>query len=161
MYISTNSVEPTSMDCMLTTVIYILFFIYLYCFILLLHFKLYSSFLYFLLASHFSYQFSLVTQSWLILYHNMDWGTPGLPVHHQLQDLLRLMSTELVMPSNHLILCCPLSSHLQSFPASGSFPVSQFFASGGQSFGVSASASVLQKNTKHWFPLEWTGWLSL
>ena len=49
------------------------------------------------------------------------------------------MSIELVMPSNHIILCCPLSSCLQSFPASGSFPVSQFFTSGGQSIGVSVS----------------------
>ena len=57
------------------------------------------------------------------------------------QSLLKLMSTESVMPSNHLILCAPFSSHLQSFPASGSFPMSQFFASGGQSIGVSASTS--------------------
>ena len=59
------------------------------------------------------------------------------------QSLLKLMSIESVMPSNHLILCCPLLLHLQSFPASGSFPLSQFFVSGGQSIGVSASASVL------------------
>ena len=57
--------------------------------------------------------------------------------------LLKLMSIESVMPSNHLVLCRPLSSHLQSFPASGSFPVSWFFSSGGQSIRVSASASVL------------------
>ena len=50
-------------------------------------------------------------------------------------------------------------SHLQSFPASGSFPMSQFFASGGQSFG--ASASVLPMNIQDWFPLGWTGWISL
>ena len=53
------------------------------------------------------------------------------------------------------------SSCLQSFSASGSFPVSQFFASDGQSFGVSASASVLPVNIQDWFPLEWTGWISL
>ena len=58
------------------------------------------------------------------------------------QSLLKLMSIELVMPSDHLILV-PFSSCLQSFPASGSFPVSQFFASGGQSIGASVSASVL------------------
>ena len=57
------------------------------------------------------------------------------------------MSIQSVMPSNHLILCHPLSSHRQSFPASGSFPMSQFFASGGQSIGVSASASVLSMNS--------------
>ena len=55
----------------------------------------------------------------------------------------------------------PFSSCLQSFPASGSFPVSQFFASGGQSIGVSASASVLPVNIQDWFPLGWTGWISL
>ena len=55
----------------------------------------------------------------------------------------------------------PLSSHLQSFPASGSFPLSQFFASGDQSIGVSASASVLPVNIQDWFPLGWTGWISL
>ena len=55
----------------------------------------------------------------------------------------------------------PFFSHLQSFPASGSFPMSQFFASGGQSIGVSASASVLPMNIQDWFPLGLTGWISL
>ena len=55
----------------------------------------------------------------------------------------------------------PVSSCLQSFPASGSFPVSQFFTSDGQSIGVSASASVLPMNTQDWSPLGWTGWISL
>ena len=55
----------------------------------------------------------------------------------------------------------PFSSCLQSFPASGSFPVSQFFASGGPSIGVSASASVLPMNIQDWFPLGLTGWISL
>ena len=55
----------------------------------------------------------------------------------------------------------PFSSHLQSFPASGSFPMSRFFASGGQCFGVSASASVLSVTIQDWFPLGWIGWLSL
>ena len=55
----------------------------------------------------------------------------------------------------------PFSSHLQSFPASGSFPVSWLFAWGGQSIGASASASVLPMNIQDWFPLEWTGWISL
>ena len=55
----------------------------------------------------------------------------------------------------------PFSSCLQSFPASGSFPVSGFIASGGQSIGVSASASVLPMNIQHWFPLELIGWISL
>ena len=55
----------------------------------------------------------------------------------------------------------PFSSCLQSFPASGSFPMSQFFASGGQSIGVSVSASVLPMNIQDWPPLGWTGWISL
>ena len=55
----------------------------------------------------------------------------------------------------------PFSSHLQSFPASGSFLASQFFASGGQSIGVSASTSVLPKNTQDWPPLGWADWISL
>ena len=55
----------------------------------------------------------------------------------------------------------PFSSHLQSFPVSGSFPMNQFFALGGQSIGVSASASVLPMNIQDWFPLGWTGWISL
>ena len=55
----------------------------------------------------------------------------------------------------------PFSSCLQSFPASGSSPMSQFFTSGGQSIGVSALASVLPMNTQDWSPLGWTGWMSL
>ena len=55
----------------------------------------------------------------------------------------------------------PFSSCPQSLPASGTFPVSQLFTWGGQSPGVSASASVLPKNTQDWSPLEWTGWISL
>ena len=53
----------------------------------------------------------------------------------------------------------PFSSHLQSFPTSGSFQMSQFFTSGGQSIGVSASTSVLPVNIQDWFPLGWTGWI--
>ena len=63
-------------------------------------------------------------------------------------------------PSNHLSVI-PFSSCLQSFPASGSFPISQFFISGGHSIGVSASTSVFPLNIQDWFPLGWTGWISL
>ena len=55
----------------------------------------------------------------------------------------------------------PFSSHLHSFPASGSFQINQFFSSGNQSIGVSASTSVLPMNIQDWSPLEWTGWISL
>ena len=71
------------------------------------------------------------------------------------------MSIELAMPSNHLILCRPLLSCRPYFPASGSFQMSQYFASGGQSIGGSASTSVLPMNTQDWSPLGWTGWISL
>ena len=77
------------------------------------------------------------------------------------QSLLKLMSTESVMPSTISYSVIPFSSHLQSFPASGPFPMSQFFASVGQSIRVSASASVLPMNIQDWFPLGWTGWISL
>ena len=66
-----------------------------------------------------------------------------------------------MIPSNHFILCHPLSFHPQSFPASESFQMSQFFASDGQSIRVSASASVLPMNTQGWFPLELNGCISL
>ena len=75
------------------------------------------------------------------------------------------LSIDLVMPFNHVILCHPLllpfSSCLQSFPASGSFPMSQFFTSDDQSIGASASASVLPMNIQDWFPLGWTGLICL
>ena len=74
-------------------------------------------------------------------------------------SLLKLMSIESVMSSHHLILCCPFSSCPQSFPASGSFPMSWLFESGGQSIG--ASASVLPMNIQGWFPLGWTGLISV
>ena len=77
------------------------------------------------------------------------------------QSLLKLMSIESVIPSTHLILCCPFFSFPQSFPTSGSFPMSQFFTSGGQSIGASASSSVHPMNIQGWFPLGLTGLISL
>ena len=70
------------------------------------------------------------------------------------------MSIESAMLSNHLILCVPFSCP-QSFPASGSFSMSQLFASGSQSIGISASASVLPMDIQDLFPLGWTGWIPL
>ena len=75
-------------------------------------------------------------------------------------SLLKLMSIELVIHLTISSSVVPFSC-LQSFPASGSFQMSQFFASGSQSIGVSASASVLLMNIQDWFPLGWTGWISL
>ena len=76
-------------------------------------------------------------------------------------SFLKLMSIESVMPSNHLIFCHPLLLPLQSFPASGSFQMSQFFASGGQSIGVSASTSAFPMNIQDWFSLGWARCISL
>ena len=76
-------------------------------------------------------------------------------------SLVKLMSIALVMPSNRLILCCPLLLPSSIVPALGSFPMSWFFALGSQSIGVAATASVLPMNIQDWFPLGWTDWISL
>ena len=75
--------------------------------------------------------------------------------------LFKLMSIESVMPSNHLILCCPLPLLPSIFPSIRDFQMSQLFASGGQSIGVSASTSTLPMNTQDWSHLGCTGWISL
>ena len=93
-----------------------------------------------------SVQFSSFAWSCPTLCDRMDCSMPGFPVHHQSQSLLKLMSIELVMPSNHLILCHPLLLLPSIFPSIRLFFVSQFFTSGGQSIGVSASASLLLMN---------------
>ena len=103
-----------------------------------------------------------VTQSCLTLCNTMDCSMPGFPVHHQLLEFTQthVLSRWWWHPaiSSSVV---PFSSHLQSFPASGSFPMSQLFTSGGQSIGASASASVLPMNSQDWFPLGLTGWISL
>ena len=76
-------------------------------------------------------------------------------------SLLKLMSIESVMPSSHLILWRPLFLLPPIPPSIRAFSMSQFFTSGGQSIGVSASASVLPMNIQNWFPLGLTGWISL
>ena len=94
-----------------------------------------------------------------ILCNPMDCGTPDFPVHHQ---LLEFAQTH-VHPVGDAISSSviPFSSRLQYFPASGSLPMTQFFASGGQSTGVSASASVLPMNIQDLFPLGLIGLISL
>ena len=78
------------------------------------------------------------------------------------RSLLKLMYIESVMPSNHLILCHPLLLSPSIFPSIRVFfPMSQFFASGGRSIGVSASTSVPSMNIQDWFTLRWTGRNSL
>ena len=108
------------------------------------------------------FQFSSVAQSCPTLCNPMDCSTPGFPVHHQLPEftqnscLLSLWCHPTISSSVD-----PFSSRLQSFPASGCFPMSQFFASGSQSISVSASASVLPMNFQDWLPLGLTSWISL
>ena len=83
------------------------------------------------------------------------------PYHHQLPEFTQThvhQVSDAIQPSHPV---APFSSCPQSLPASGSFPVSQLFAWGGQSIGVSASASVLPMNTQDWSSLRWTGWISL
>ena len=104
-------------------------------------------------------QFSSVTHVWLFATPWTEARQASLSITTS-WSLLKLMSIVLVMPSNHLILCCPLL--LPSvFPASGSFPMSQFFASCNRSIGVSALASVIPINIQVWFILGWTGLISL
>jgi len=88
----------------------------------------------------------------------MDYSKPGFPVHQQLPELAQThihWVGDPTIPSSVV----PFSSRLQSFPASGSFQMSQFLTSGGQSIGVSASVSVLPMNIQDWFPLGLTGWI--
>ena len=108
------------------------------------------------------YQFSLVTQLCPPLCDPMDCSTPGFPVYHQFPEPIQtLCSSHQWCHPTTLSSVVPFSSHLQSFPASGSFPVNQFFASGGQSIGVSPSASVLPMFIQDSFPLGLNGWISL
>ena len=92
----------------------------------------------------------------------MNCSTPGLPVHHQLPEFTQ-NSCPLSRWCHPAISSSvvPFSSCPQSLPASGSFPMSQPFAWGGQSIGVSVSASVLPMNTQDLSPSGWTGWISL
>ena len=107
---------------------------------------------------YFWIQLSSVSQSCATLCDLMDRSTPGFPVHHQLPGACSnsCSSSWWCHPtiSSSVV---PFSSCLQSFPASGSFPVSQSFASGGQSIAVSAAVSVFPVIIQDWFPLGLTG----
>ena len=111
--------------------------------------------------SYSSIQFSSVTQSCPVVCHPMNCNMPGLPVHHHLPEFTQThihQVSDAIQPSH------PLSSPSSPTPnpfQHQSFPMSQLFAWGGQSTGVSALASVLPKNTQGWSPSEWTGWISL
>ena len=91
----------------------------------------------------------------------MECSTPDFPVYHQLPELAQIhlyRVGEAIQPSHPLLSPSPA---FNLSPESGSFQMSQFFASGGQGIGVSASASVLPMNIQDWFRLGWTGWISL
>ena len=104
-------------------------------------------------------QFSSVTQSCPTLCHPMTRSTPGLPVHHHLPEFTQTHVHQVHPAISSSVV--PFSSCPQSLPASESFAMSQLFAWGSQSIGVSALASVLPMNTQGWSPLGWTGWISL
>ena len=108
-----------------------------------------------------SVQFNSVTQSCQTLCDAMNCSMPGLPVHHQLPEFTH---THVHWVGNAIQPSHPLSS--PSPPTSNpsqhqSFPMNQLFAWGGQSIGVSALTSFLPKKSQDWYPLEWTGWISL
>ena len=110
---------------------------------------------------------NIIFSSVQLLSHVWLFATPWTAAHQaslsitNFQSSLKLMPTELVMPSNHLVFCLHLLLLPSIFAGIGAFPVSQFFTSGGQSIGVSASASVLLMNIQDWFPLRLTGLISL
>ena len=104
---------------------------------------------------------SVQSLSCVRLCNPMDCSTLGFPFHHQLSELAQTMSMSHWRHPTILSSIVSFSSCLQSFPAPGSFPMNQFFTSGGQSIGVSASASVLPMNIQDWFPLGLIGLISL
>ena len=107
----------------------------------------------------YSQSVSSVTQLCLTLCKPMDCSTSGFPVHHQFPQLIQThvhRVSDAIQPSHPYPFSC-----LQSFPASGSFQMSQLFASGGQSIGVSVSASVLPVNIQDLFPLGLASLISL
>ena len=112
-----------------------------------------------------STQFSSVQFSHSVMSNSlqpMNCSMPGLPIHHQLPEFTQTYAHQVgdaIQPSHPL--SSPSPPTPQTLPGSGSFPMSQLFAWGSQSTGVSASASVLPMNTPDWSPLGWTSWISL
>ena len=108
--------------------------------------------------AHIQFSRSVVSDS--LWHHESQHARPPCPSPNSWGSL-KLTSIESVIPSSHLILCRPLLLLPPIPPSIRVFPMSQLFAWGNQSIGVSASASFLPKNTQGWSPLEWTGWISL
>ena len=112
-------------------------------------------------VSFSSVQFTSVTQSCPTLCNPINHSTPGLPVHQQLPEFTQThihWVSDAIQPSYPLSSPSPLAPNLSQHQ---SFPMSQLFAWGGQSTGVSALASFLPKKSQGWSPSEWTGWMSL
>ena len=103
-----------------------------------------------------------ITRLCPILWDPMNCSTPDLPVHHQLPESTQTHGHwvgDANQPAHPLLSPSPPALNLSQHQ--GLFQMSQLFASGGQNIGVSPSISVLPKNTQDWFPLGWTGWISL
>ena len=117
-----------------------------------------------LLSLYASVQFSSVARSCPTLCDPMDCSIPGFPVHHHLPKFTQIhvhRVSDAIQPLHPLSSPSHPTFNLSILAASGSFLMNQLFTSDGQSIGVSASASVLPMNVQGWFPLEWTGWISL
>ena len=130
--------------------------------LLLLFLHLFLCFLFLLFFSPLMYISSVQSLSRIQLF-GTPWTTPSQASHPSSTPRVYRNSSPLsqwchptISSSVMLFSSCP-----QSFPASGCFPMNQFFASGGQSIGVSTSTSVLPMNTQDWSPLGWTSWISL
>ena len=141
----------------ITIYIYTYVFMYKYFFICF-HYRLLQHIEYSSLCYNSSVQFSCSVMSDTLRPHELQHARPPCP-----SAIPRVYSNSCPFSrSCHPTISSPVVpfSRLQSFPASGSFQTSQFFASGGQSIGVSASTLVLPRNIQDWFPLGWTGWIS-
>ena len=117
--------------------------------------------MYYSIIINYNICFCSVTQSCPTLCDPMDCSTPVFPGHHQLLELAQTCPSSQWCRPVILSSVIPFSSCLRSFPASGSFPRSQFFVLGGQRITASASTSVLPMNIQDWFPLGITGLISL
>ena len=106
-------------------------------------------------------QFSSVTQLFPALRNPKDCSMPGFPVHHQLPELAQTHVHQSVMPSNHLILCCPLFPLPSIFPSIRAFSNESVLHIRWPCIGASASASVLPMNIEDWLPLGLTGLIFL
>ena len=126
-----------------------------------IYLKVWTIFFWFsvVMVVEFGCQFSLVSQLCPTLCDPMDGSTPGFLVHHQLPELSQTHVPQVWWCHPTISFLISFSSCLLSFSASGAFSMSQFFAPGDQSIGI--SASVLSMNNWDWFPLGLTGWISL